>query len=109
MNTKLHTFADVLESLCRDQNAWGLYLSAVSTNVEDLNGATGFTLDVHVLIELMGHGSVYVTFPTEEEMRRVFGSVVGDDGPTATNPYDGPCRVYALCCSPEGKTLSENT
>lgn len=54
-------------------------------------------------------GKVYLVFDTEEEMQRHYNLTVGDDGPTETNPYDGPISIYALCCGPDGEFLNENT
>jgi hypothetical protein len=48
-------------------------------------------------------------FDTEEDARAAFASTVGDDGPTPSNPYNGPTRVYALLANPDGRLLTENT
>lgn len=45
----------------------------------------------------------------DAEMDRLYQSTVGDDGPTKTNPYNGPQRVYALTCSANGHPMNENT
>jgi hypothetical protein len=42
-------------------------------------------------------------------MLKAFWSVVGDDGPTKTNPYNGPVRVFACTYDPDGITMNENT
>ncbi len=47
-------------------------------------------------------------FDTAEEMDQHYNQTVGDDGPTELNKYDGPVRVYALTCGPEG-LRNENT
>lgn len=54
-------------------------------------------------------GVAFLFFDTEEELKEYYNQVVGDDGPTEANPYDGPCRVYALTCGPDGQLLNENT
>jgi hypothetical protein len=59
------------------------------------------------LIELFDN-CIWLEFGTYEAAREVFDCIVGDDGPTKTNPYDGPCRVYAYLAGPEGG-ITENT
>ena len=45
----------------------------------------------------------------EAEMYRLFNMTVGDDGPTATNLYEGPANVFACTCNAAGEILGENT
>jgi hypothetical protein len=52
--------------------------------------------------------NVFVMFDTREEAKAFFDTVVGEDGPTKTNPYNGPANVYACWGGPEG-IISENT
>ena len=54
-------------------------------------------------------GLGYLFFNTEAECCAAFEDIVGDDGPTKKNPYDGPMRVYALTCDPHGELMNENT
>lgn len=54
-------------------------------------------------------GVAYLFFDSEEELDRYYNKTVGDDGPTETNSYDGPVRVYALTCDPSGSLMNENT
>ena len=58
---------------------------------------------------LLLDGSGIVVCDDVEEQRRIFASTVGDDGPTATNQYEGHARVYVLTCSSTGNLLTENT
>lgn len=44
----------------------------------------------------------------EAELDRLYRQTVCD-GPTETNPYSGPARVYALTCGADGQTQNENT
>jgi len=39
-------------------------------------------------------GYVYVLCDSDEELQQLFGQVVGDDGPTGANPYNGPHIIY---------------
>jgi len=66
-------------------------------------------LDYGVVIDLVVNGDGIVTFDSEQECWAAFHSTVGDDGPTKTNPYKGPVKVYACVCDNTGVLLSENT
>ena len=61
------------------------------------------------LLQGFGDGHVLVLFDTAAERDAAYRNTVGDDGPTATNSYSGPCRIYALTISPAGELLNENT
>ena len=54
-------------------------------------------------------GSALLLFDTRKEQQEAYNSIVGDDGPTATNPYNGPMRVYACTISAQGFAENENT
>lgn len=53
-----------------------------------------------------GYG--FSIFDNEKDMENFYNKIVGDDGPTELNPYNGPIKVYALTCGPNG-LLNENT
>ena len=61
------------------------------------------------LLQGLGDGHVLVLFDTAAERDAAYRNTVGDDGPTATNSYSGPCRIYALTISPAGELMNENT
>ena len=44
----------------------------------------------------------------ERVMEFNYDQIVGDDGPTRLNDYDGPIHVYAITFGPDG-SLTENT
>jgi hypothetical protein len=46
---------------------------------------------------------------SEEECDRLYNNIVGDDGPTKTNSYNGPYKAYALTFDPSGRAMNENT
>ncbi len=46
---------------------------------------------------------------SEAEMDAVFDTFAGDDGPTKSNPYNGPAKVYAEQINAKGESLYENT
>jgi hypothetical protein len=60
-------------------------------------------------IQACGDGYGFVLCDDEPQMRKVFDSIVGDDGPTKSNSYDGAVRVYALAIDASGEMLTENT
>lgn len=101
----------VLQELCRLRGAWGLYLSHVPSagiGPYELHRAVPF-LDEAEALKLWHSDRAWLFFDSEAAMTEAFGQVVGDDGPTGSNDYDGPARVYAITCAPTGDLLSENT
>ena len=54
-------------------------------------------------------GHAIVVCNSVKEQETLYWQTVGDDGPTKTNPYKGPARVYALTIDKNGQTLNENT
>lgn len=61
----------------------------------------------HGQMVIDGYG--FVVCDSEAEMVDFYQQTVGDDGPTATNLYDGPARVYALTIDRDGQLQNENT
>lgn len=100
----------ILSLLCAARGKPGLYLSASGPcdDINEIRRAAPFVTD-DILVELACGTGVYVFFDTEVEMDQAFRSVVGDDGPTRSNQYNGPGRVYAASCDANGVGLSENT
>jgi hypothetical protein len=60
-------------------------------------------------IHLMMYNEAIIICNDDEELKELFWQTVGDDGPTETNPYDGPARTYALTINSRGEMLNENT
>ncbi len=54
-------------------------------------------------------GQAVIVCDTSEERDRLFDLTIGDDGPTETNPYSGPAKVFAMTISEDGEILTENT
>lgn len=54
-------------------------------------------------------GYAYVICDSDEELHMLFDQVVGEDGPTQSNPYNGKFRVYALTVDSDGVMRNENT
>lgn len=61
------------------------------------------------LIQILCDGQAVFHFDDIKEQQKIYGQTVGDDGPTKSNPYKGPVRVFALTCDNKGKLMSENT
>jgi hypothetical protein len=59
--------------------------------------------------QAIGDGLAFVICDSVEEMYELYGQVVGDDGPTKSNLYNGPHRVYALTIYADGTLGTENT
>lgn len=107
----LSSHAAVLQELCRLRGSWGLYLSHVPSagiGPYELARAVPF-LDEAEVNSLWHNDRVWLFFSDEAGLLGAFRQVVGDDGPTALNNYDGPACVYAVTCSPAGDLLDENT
>jgi hypothetical protein len=109
----------VLQALCKASGKWGMLLTFPDwiAQKQELNS---FLDDKNRLlacpfINLQQHGQclvdgrAYILCDSEEECQKLYGQIVGDDGPTKQNPYDGWFRVYAITCSPEGELMNENT
>ena len=96
-----------LQSACRDQQSFGLYLSFnPGLPLEEIQGAAPCLN--HVLPILLD-GDMILLFDSKLEMEEAYKGIVGDDGPTPSNPYKGPAKVFACRCDPNGNLLGENT
>lgn len=84
-----------------------LYLSTSSSLQWGEPGPVPF-LGSTELAELSGRGWLMILCKSKIQARALFEQIIGDDGPTATNPYDGPHRVYAYLTGPRGG-ITENT
>lgn len=103
---------EAFAELCRATGKWGVWvhfgsLEGVVAIGETLKAAPYLNIEEHG--QLLSDGGGVILCEGEAECRRIFGMTVGDDGPTALNPYNGPFRVYALTCDPSGQLLNENT
>lgn len=113
--TAIFHFGDILSEICKARKQWGLYLSDQTrleysdpTHITELHKSVPF-LSREQVCDLYGCGEAFLFFHTEEECRIAYEQVVGDDGPTDRNPYNGSGRAYALTCDPTGRTRNENT
>ena len=85
-----------------------MYINFTDSDWDELILAAPY-LNIHDHAAYLLNESLLLVFDTVQEMEEAYWSTVGDDGPTDTNPYNGPVRVYALTISPEGIFLNENT
>lgn len=103
----LDTF-QVFKLLCRSTAKWGLYLSGGHADpLEAEKAAPILSFQDHP--QQVVDGFAILLYDDEGSCRAAYDRIVGDDGPTKTNPYDGPARWYALTCDPAGQFRTENT
>jgi len=100
--------SDVLALLCKAKGKWGMMTSFEEYPMEELFQAAPYLArEEFRIMAVSGHGFIFLDSQTE--LYELYNQTVGDDGPTFKNPYNGPARVYAVTCSPEGELLTENT
>ncbi len=96
---------DLFATVCRAEQAWGLYVSSTDWLEELVDGQ----VPTYPHLRLREHPQAFVDgcavflYRTESAMLAAFRQVRGDEAVDG----DGP-RTYALTCSPEGRLLSEN-
>jgi hypothetical protein len=104
-------FSHVLAAMCVSHNKWGIYMSNSfdgEISPLELKKAAPF-LPEDELVNFWHQGFAVVLLDSEGEMRECYEQIVGDDGPTSSNSYSGPARIYAMTCDPAGRSLTENT
>jgi hypothetical protein len=110
--TQFLDFNTTLEILCKSTKKWGVGIfcaQADDTDMQEVLKAAPYLTTQDNGLQIVADGFGYVLCDTEKEMEDIYGQTVGDDGPTGLNKYDGPARVYAITCDPEGQTRNENT
>lgn len=109
-----YSHLNLLKAYCKSSGLWGLY---VSFHLQPEGPMTAEEImKACPLLDFWGRNGQafiddcwYFLYKTEEEMNEAYYHVVGDDGPTKYNAYDGPARVYALTIGKDGQPLNENT
>ena len=102
---------ELFQSVCVWKQKHGLYLHFALTETitpDELFKASPW-LSIDICFKLWAEQELFLFFDTEAERDEAYQRTIGDDGPTALNPYNGPARIYALTCSPQGQLLNENT
>lgn len=117
------TSHDLMIEYCRVANKWAVFYSGWNLyepksgssetdwqiHLDDLEAATIFMdRSAPNYLQVMSDGEGFSIFETKEEMVTFYDNIVGDDGPTKSNPYNGKIKIYALTCGPTG-LLNENT
>jgi hypothetical protein len=104
----LSTRTAIAERIARAEKVWTLHLSTGDDlDLSGLNSPVPF-LHSDERLQLRLDGWLLLLLDTEDAARLLFDQVVGDDGPTQTNSYTGPHRVYAYLAGPNGG-ITENT
>lgn len=102
----------IFKEACKSLKKWGLLISfspeyAVYPFEEVIKAAP--YLDAHHNSDILFGCEGFMFFDSFEEARDHFFMTIGDDGPNESNKYNGPCKVYALVCTPDGSFSYENT
>lgn len=113
---------ETFQRLCKETGKWGLWLSLPNWMVNDpdypnitWNNYFDELVKAVPFLNLLDHAQsivdekVCILCEDEEECEDLFWQVVGEDGPTKSNPYNGPIKVYALTYNPDGVIMNENT
>lgn len=97
---------ECFKELCKLSGQHGLYLNYDS----DRYGYEDIKLAVPFLSrdDFIQDRNIFL-FDNERECTEHFDMVVGDDGATKLNKYNGEVRVYALTCDNYGLLRTENT
>ena len=99
-----------LQELCRLSKKWGMYLGFnLNDSVRGILQAAPYLQNHDEVFQWICDEQAFLLFDTESEMESCFDQTVGDEGPTISNPYKGPARVYALTCDNHGRLRNENT
>jgi hypothetical protein len=117
---------EILETYCKHHNKFGVYISIpeidflkmtdaeIEQAYEEIFKACPPLKKMKVdgqydWLNVMLDRSGILLYETREEQQEAYWSIVGDDGPTESNLYDGPVTVYALTINNLGQAENENT
>lgn len=117
------TIIKSLCKLCKVSKKYGLYLSfdeeeftpeeakkaCPFLNFNDNIPSSLVCPDDYLDYQAYADGHMFILCDSKKECCHLYNQVVGDDGPTDSNKYDGPCRVYCLTINSNGEMESENT
>lgn len=105
----------LFKKFCQTNKKFGVFVSMGSSptyeETEELKKAIKIKeiFDNKDYIQFLIDGCCYVICDTLEEADNCYQKIVGDDGPTTLNDYNGPCRVYACLIDNNGLAINENT
>lgn len=102
---------DFSKLFCKLTNKWCVYIAfeyalEETTITEIIKAAPCLSFDTDY--QLLSDGEGWIVCDTEAEAFSIYNSIVGDDGPTKTNSYNGKAIVYACVYSNRGAE-TENT
>ena len=105
---KIYDTHQMIAEYARLSKKWCMFISwDMDGDIDELFKAAPYLNRDH--LQILYDGQALLSFDSEDEMWVYYNQTVGDDGPTKSNPYAGPCRVYALTISPNGIFHNENT
>ena len=107
---KALNFHEAMSAIARNYGKPVLYLSFdPDQDLDQTVAAAPYLKDLPMFGQLIADAGGYIVCDSDEEMEELFWQTVGDDGPTASNPYLGKGRIYALTCGDDGQLRNENT
>lgn len=95
--------------ICKLSNQYGMLLEFDSSAGSETLLAAPYLKDHEATSQCLMDGFAFLLFESEDQMLRHYEMTVGDDGPTKTNSYSGPARVYAAMFDSQGVCIDENT
>jgi hypothetical protein len=107
----LHDFPQLLECACKVHKKWGIFLQLGPCEVDqfdDVELAVPWIHEKGSISHFLAYGWQIILFDTEEETYEHYKVIRGDDE-NHFNTYQGPIKVYALTCTPDGECWNENT
>lgn len=113
---KTLTKFDLLENYTKSSGKYVVMLSCSNTDddfvntcpLAQLRKAVPMITDSGDIVNLFTGGTLFFEFDYNDAATDFFDTVVGDDGPTRLNSYNGPARVFACLSGPNG-LITENT
>lgn len=86
---------EAMEAMAKALGKPILYISIDVDDLEEVVKAAPY-LEEDELTSTRLSGGGFIVCDNLDELNRLYDLTVGDDGPTASNPYNGATRVYAL-------------
>ena len=108
---KVYNHSSALQTIAKTSGKWCMFVSLPSDMhlKETLKAIPFIKNECENWLQIIADGQAILEFDSEQECRNHFKQIVGDDGPTELNSYNGPARVYAMTCDPNGLLKGENT
>lgn len=109
-NMKTLTKFNLLENYTTVSGKYVVMLSCSNLDVctDELKKAVPMITDYGDIVNLLTGDTLFFEFDYNDAAIDFFDTVIGDDGPTRLNSYNGPARVFACLSGPNG-LITENT